>query len=77
MLPFAAVYAHFREHLVGSLSSKKWRKVAKEVGTNLAQAFGVNSFVETGCNWHTRRSIVFPSQTSSSLSDDARLVKRN
>jgi len=38
------------------------------VAQNWAQFFGVNPSVETVWYWHTCRSMVFPSQTSSSLS---------
>jgi hypothetical protein len=36
--------------------------------TLLPHTIGVNPSVETVWNWHTCRSMVFPSQTSSSLS---------
>ncbi len=44
------------------------QKVAdmQAVGTNWAQSFGVNPSVETICNWHTCRSLDFPTQTASS-----------
>jgi hypothetical protein len=37
-------------------------------GTLLAQGTGVNPSVETVWNWHTCSLMIFPSQTSSSLS---------
>src|SRR5579863_6938246 len=39
------------------------------LGTRIVQASGVNPSVETICSWHTCRSLIFPSQTTSSPSE--------
>src|SRR5712691_9381658 len=39
-----------------------------EVGTLLAHNDGVTPLVETNCNWHTCRSMIFPTQTAASSS---------
>jgi len=62
-------YSHIRneakrqavENLSGAEFDAGWAQ-------NRAQFFGVNPSVETVWNWHTCRLMVFPSQTSSSLS---------
>jgi hypothetical protein len=35
------------------------------VGTTWAQVVGVTPAIETNCHWHTCRSLIFPSQTTS------------
>ena len=62
-------YSHIRmeakRHAVDTLSGTDFEP---GVAQNWAQSVGVNPSVETIWNWHTCRSMIFPSQTSSSPS---------